>query len=167
MTTSRTAELATDLLLRHSFAAAIALFAPRLTVPNAYVFDEVYHAYTAGQYAAGNHDAYLLGHFAPRARASATCGTTPRRNPAAWLPASRSSVTTRSGGGSGPRFSAPQESCSRTCSLWRSRGGRRSPSPPRLCSWPTGSTSFSRASGCSTFTGRYSCSARSTRFTAT
>jgi dolichyl-phosphate-mannose--protein O-mannosyl transferase len=55
-----------DLLPGILFAAAIALIAPRLTVPNAYVFDEVYHAYTAGQYAAGNHDAYLWNTSAPR-----------------------------------------------------------------------------------------------------
>ena len=39
--------------------AAMLLFAPRLDVPARYMFDEVYHAYTAGQYAAGNPDAYV------------------------------------------------------------------------------------------------------------
>ncbi|MGD8606251.1 MAG: phospholipid carrier-dependent glycosyltransferase [Myxococcales bacterium] len=38
---------------------AMLLFAPRLDVPPKYIFDEVYHAYTAGQYAAGNADAYV------------------------------------------------------------------------------------------------------------
>jgi len=55
-----------DLLPGILFVAAMALLAPRLDVPNAYVFDEVYHAYTAGQYAAGNHDAYLWDTKAPR-----------------------------------------------------------------------------------------------------
>jgi dolichyl-phosphate-mannose-protein mannosyltransferase len=55
-----------DLLPGILFVVAIALFAPRLEVPGGYVFDEVYHAYTAGQYAAGNHDAYLWNTHAPR-----------------------------------------------------------------------------------------------------
>ena len=46
--------------------AALALFAPRLSHPEAYVFDEVYHAYTAGQYVAGNADAYVWDTKAPR-----------------------------------------------------------------------------------------------------
>lgn len=41
------------------FAGGLALYAPRLAVPQKYIFDEVYHAYTAGQYAAGNKDAYV------------------------------------------------------------------------------------------------------------
>src|SRR4051812_8359908 len=41
------------------FIAALALFLPRLSVPDQYIYDEVYHAYTAGQYAAGNTDAYV------------------------------------------------------------------------------------------------------------
>jgi dolichyl-phosphate-mannose--protein O-mannosyl transferase len=48
------------------FAAGLALYLPRLAVPNAYIFDEVYHAYTAGQYAAGNADAYVWYTHAPR-----------------------------------------------------------------------------------------------------
>jgi dolichyl-phosphate-mannose--protein O-mannosyl transferase len=55
-----------DLIPGILFVLAIALLAPRLDVPNAYVFDEVYHAYTAGQYAAGNHDAYVWNTHAPR-----------------------------------------------------------------------------------------------------
>jgi dolichyl-phosphate-mannose--protein O-mannosyl transferase len=39
--------------------AAMTLFLPRLAVAPTYMFDEVYHAYTAGQYAAGNADAYV------------------------------------------------------------------------------------------------------------
>jgi dolichyl-phosphate-mannose--protein O-mannosyl transferase len=66
MAMGRSAELAADLLPGILFVAAIALLAPRLEVPNEYVFDEVYHAYTAGQYAAGNHDAYLWDTRAPR-----------------------------------------------------------------------------------------------------
>ncbi len=46
--------------------AAVALLAPRLAVPPNYMFDEVYHAYTAGQYAAGNADAYVWSTHAPR-----------------------------------------------------------------------------------------------------
>ena len=48
------------------FLAALALFAPRLTTPDEYIFDEVYHAYTAGQYVAGNADAYVWSTMAPR-----------------------------------------------------------------------------------------------------
>jgi dolichyl-phosphate-mannose--protein O-mannosyl transferase len=55
-----------DLIPGILFVVAIALFAPRLDVPGTYVFDEVYHAYTAGQYVAGNHDAYLWNTKAPR-----------------------------------------------------------------------------------------------------
>lgn len=55
-----------DLLPGILFVVAMALLAPRLQVPDAYVFDEVYHAYTAGQYAVGNHDAYLWNTHAPR-----------------------------------------------------------------------------------------------------
>lgn len=47
------------------FLVAVALFAPRLAVPAQYVFDEVYHAYTAGQYVAGNADAYVWYTTAP------------------------------------------------------------------------------------------------------
>src|SRR5262249_7202411 len=46
--------------------AALMLFTWRLWEPPAYVFDEVYHAYTAGQYVAGNKDAYLWNTTAPR-----------------------------------------------------------------------------------------------------
>jgi dolichyl-phosphate-mannose-protein mannosyltransferase len=41
------------------FLVALVHFTWRLWVPDAYMFDEVYHAYTAGQYAVGNADAYL------------------------------------------------------------------------------------------------------------
>jgi dolichyl-phosphate-mannose--protein O-mannosyl transferase len=46
--------------------AAVLVLAPRLSIPSTYMFDEVYHAYTAGQYAAGNADAYLWSTHAPR-----------------------------------------------------------------------------------------------------
>ena len=46
--------------------AAMLLFAPRLETPPRYMFDEVYHGYTAGQYAAGNPDAYVWDTKAPR-----------------------------------------------------------------------------------------------------
>jgi hypothetical protein len=55
-----------DLLPGILFVVGIALLATRLQVPDAYIFDEVYHAYTAGQYVAGNHDAYLWNKAAPR-----------------------------------------------------------------------------------------------------
>ncbi len=48
------------------FLASLLLFATRLGVPADYMFDEVYHAYTAGQYVAGNADAYLWDTDAPR-----------------------------------------------------------------------------------------------------
>jgi dolichyl-phosphate-mannose--protein O-mannosyl transferase len=48
------------------FVLAMVVFAPRLAVPSDYVFDEVYHAYTAGQYVAGNADAYVWNTLAPR-----------------------------------------------------------------------------------------------------
>jgi dolichyl-phosphate-mannose--protein O-mannosyl transferase len=38
---------------------ALALYFWRLDVPNRYIYDEVYHAYTAAQLAAGNADAYV------------------------------------------------------------------------------------------------------------
>jgi dolichyl-phosphate-mannose--protein O-mannosyl transferase len=49
---------------------AMLLFAPRLAVPAKYMFDEAYHAYTAGQYAEGNADAYVWDTKAPRAGVS-------------------------------------------------------------------------------------------------
>jgi dolichyl-phosphate-mannose--protein O-mannosyl transferase len=55
-----------DLIPGILFVVAMALLAPRLQVPTVYVFDEVYHAYTAGQYAAGNHDAYVWNKKAPQ-----------------------------------------------------------------------------------------------------
>ena len=48
-----------DILPALIFAGGLALYAPRVAVPSSYIFDEVYHAYTAGQYAAGNADAYV------------------------------------------------------------------------------------------------------------
>jgi dolichyl-phosphate-mannose-protein mannosyltransferase len=39
--------------------AALMLFTWRIWVPDRYIFDEVYHAFTASQYAIGNADAYL------------------------------------------------------------------------------------------------------------
>jgi dolichyl-phosphate-mannose--protein O-mannosyl transferase len=48
------------------FAAALLLYVVRLQVPDTYVFDEVYHAYTAGQYAIGNADAYVWNTHATR-----------------------------------------------------------------------------------------------------
>ena len=55
-----------DLIPGLLFAAGLALYTPRLAVAPRYVFDEVYHAYTAGQYVAGNRDAYVWHTKAPR-----------------------------------------------------------------------------------------------------
>ncbi len=41
------------------FASALLLYIPRLETPSRYLFDEIIHAYTAGQYVNGNPDAYL------------------------------------------------------------------------------------------------------------
>jgi len=48
------------------FLFGVICLAPRLAIPDKYVFDEVYHAYTAGQYVAGNADAYVWNTTAPR-----------------------------------------------------------------------------------------------------
>lgn len=48
--TARWRSLVYPLLL---ISLALALFLPRLTTPRAYVFDELYYAYTAGKYVAG------------------------------------------------------------------------------------------------------------------
>jgi len=44
---------------------ALALYLPRLEEPPKYIYDEVYHAYTASQYAIGNADAWLWTTKAP------------------------------------------------------------------------------------------------------
>jgi dolichyl-phosphate-mannose--protein O-mannosyl transferase len=51
--------LRADLMPGVLFLLAILLFAPRLDVPPTYMFDEVYHSFTAGQYAVGNPDAFV------------------------------------------------------------------------------------------------------------
>jgi dolichyl-phosphate-mannose--protein O-mannosyl transferase len=48
------------------FAGALLLYLPRLSKPRIYIYDEVYHAYTAGQYVAGNRDAFVWNTRAPR-----------------------------------------------------------------------------------------------------
>lgn len=58
--------LTADVIPGVLFALALAFLTIRLHVPEQYVFDEVYHAYTAGQYAAGNHDAYVWYTKSPR-----------------------------------------------------------------------------------------------------
>lgn len=40
-------------------AVALALFLPRLAVPPHHIYDEIYHAYTAAQFAKGNADAWV------------------------------------------------------------------------------------------------------------
>jgi len=57
----------TDIAPGALFLLAMTLFAPRLSIPSEYVFDEVYHAYTAGQYVAGNADAYVWNTKSERA----------------------------------------------------------------------------------------------------
>lgn len=59
-------EAIADLLPGLFALAAVLLLAPRLAIPPSYMFDEVYHAYTAGQYATGNADAYVWNTHAPR-----------------------------------------------------------------------------------------------------
>lgn len=44
------------------FVVALGLYLPRISYPDKYVFDEILFAYTAGEYAAGNADAYLWNH---------------------------------------------------------------------------------------------------------
>lgn len=48
-----------DLLPGILFTVALILFTVRLETPPDYVFDEVYHGYTAGQYVEGNRDAFV------------------------------------------------------------------------------------------------------------
>jgi dolichyl-phosphate-mannose-protein mannosyltransferase len=55
-----------DLIPGLLFAAALALYSIRLAVPNQYIYDEVYHAYTAAEYVRGNPDAYVWDTSAPR-----------------------------------------------------------------------------------------------------
>ncbi|HET9251614.1 MAG TPA: phospholipid carrier-dependent glycosyltransferase [Candidatus Eisenbacteria bacterium] len=55
-----------DLVPGLLFAAALALYAHRLAIPERYIYDEVYHAYTAGEYVKANPDAYLWNTTAPR-----------------------------------------------------------------------------------------------------
>jgi dolichyl-phosphate-mannose--protein O-mannosyl transferase len=56
----------TDLAPGLIFLLAMLLLAPRLGVPPRYIFDEVYHSFTAGQYVAGNADAYVWNTDAPQ-----------------------------------------------------------------------------------------------------
>ncbi len=44
------------------FVVALGLYLPRISYPEKYVFDEILFAYTAGEYAEGNADAYLWNH---------------------------------------------------------------------------------------------------------
>ena len=48
------------------FTVALLLFTTRLATPSRYIYDEVYHAYTAEQYVQGNTDAYVWYTRAPR-----------------------------------------------------------------------------------------------------
>jgi dolichyl-phosphate-mannose-protein mannosyltransferase len=45
---------------------ALLLYLPRLDVPGRYIYDEAYHAFTAGEILAGNPDAFLWSTPAPR-----------------------------------------------------------------------------------------------------
>ena len=66
MTASRLLRLFGFVIPGLLFTAALALFIPRIEIPVGYVYDEVYHAYTAGEYVRGNADAYLWDTVAPR-----------------------------------------------------------------------------------------------------
>jgi dolichyl-phosphate-mannose--protein O-mannosyl transferase len=55
-----------DLLPGILFAIALVLFTTRISVPGRYIYDEVYHAYTAGQYVEWNTDAFVWHTKAPR-----------------------------------------------------------------------------------------------------
>ena len=57
--TSGSTPFRTDVIPGLLFLASLVLFATRLSVPADYMFDEVYHAYTAGQYVAGNTEAHV------------------------------------------------------------------------------------------------------------
>jgi dolichyl-phosphate-mannose-protein mannosyltransferase len=54
------------------FGAALLLYLPRLEIPDDYIYDEVYHAFTAGEYLRGNPDAFLWSTPAPNARVGYT-----------------------------------------------------------------------------------------------
>ena len=61
----------TGAIRRHLMAvlligAALLLYLPRLDVPERYIYDEAYHAFTAREYLAGNRDAFLWSTPAPR-----------------------------------------------------------------------------------------------------
>ncbi len=55
-----------SVLLLLFWAAALFLFGWRIQVPPEYIYDEVYHAYTANQYALGNKEAYEWWTTAPQ-----------------------------------------------------------------------------------------------------
>ncbi len=52
---------------------AFSLYLPRLTEPNKYLFDEILFAYTAGEYVAGNEDAFRWDHQCSATRSSERC----------------------------------------------------------------------------------------------
>ncbi|HEY8598284.1 MAG TPA: phospholipid carrier-dependent glycosyltransferase [Thermomicrobiales bacterium] len=57
----------TDVLISALFVVvALGLYLVRIEEPRQYIYDEVYHAYTASQYAIGNADAWLWSTKAPR-----------------------------------------------------------------------------------------------------
>ena len=55
------------------FVIALGLYLPRITYPEKYLFDEILFAYTAGEYAAGNADAYLWNHQCSVRKSDAKC----------------------------------------------------------------------------------------------
>ena len=55
-----------DLIPGILFAATLALYCFHLRIPEGYIYDEVYHAYTAAEYVRGNPDAYVWDTHAPR-----------------------------------------------------------------------------------------------------
>ena len=52
---------------------AFSLFLPRLAEPEKYLFDEILFAYTAGEYVAGNEDAFRWDHQCSATRSSEKC----------------------------------------------------------------------------------------------
>jgi len=66
VTGPRLPALVGDLVPGLLFAAALTLFVARIDIPGGYIYDEVYHAYTAGEYVRGNADAFLWDTTAPR-----------------------------------------------------------------------------------------------------
>ncbi|MBA3644276.1 MAG: hypothetical protein H0W59_09455, partial [Chloroflexia bacterium] len=55
---ARAAQLSDRVILVILIIAALALYSPRLSTPPRFLWDEILHAYTAGEYLKGNGDAW-------------------------------------------------------------------------------------------------------------